>query len=867
MKKFSYNFNIKCQVTLSTLISCFRTFVIFHNTRRNRRKSFLHRKYCLILQNFLFSETSWVLKKWSYNFNINCQVTLWNLISCSLTLFMFYNTRGNRRKSFLHWKVCLFLQNFLFSATSWVQKKWSYNFNINCQVTLWTLLSCSLTLVMFYNTRGNRRKSFLHWKDCVFLQKFMFSATSWVLKKWSFNFNINCHFTLWTLISCSLTFVVFYNTRRKGRKSFLHRKYCLILQSFMFSETSWVQKKWSYNFNINCQVTLWTLINCFRTFFMFYNTRRNRRKAFLYWKVCLFLQTFMFSATSWVQKKWSYNFNINCQVTLWNLISCSLMFVRFCNTRRNRRKSFLHWKDCLFLQTFMFSATSCFLKKWSFNFNINCQVTLSTLLSCFWTFVKFCNTRRNRRKSFLHWKDCLFLQNFMFSATSWVQKKWSYNFNINCQVTLWNLISCSLMFVKFCNTRRNRRKSFLHWKDCLFLQKIMFSANSWVLKKWSFKFNINCHFILWTLISCFRKFVMYFNTRRSRPKSFHLKDCLFLQKFIFSATSWVMKIFSYNFNINCQVTLWNLISCSLTFIMFYKTRRNRRKSFLHVKGCLFLQKFMFSATSWVQKKWSYNFNINCQVTLWNLISCSLMFVRFCNTRRNRRKYFLHWKDCLFLQKFMFSANSRVLKKWSFKFNIDCHFILWTRISCFRKFVMFCNTRWSRPKSFHLKDCLFLQKFIFSATSWVMKIFSYNFNINCQVTLWNLISCSLTFVMFYNMRRNRRKSFLHGKGCLFLQKFMFSATSWFLKKWSFNFNINCQVTLSTLISCFRTFVMFYNTRRKRRKSFLHRKYFLILQSFMFSETSWVLKKWSYNFNINCQVTFWNLISCSLTFVMF
>ena len=308
----------------------------------------------------------------------------------------------------------------------------------------------------------------------------MFSATSWVQKKWSYNFNINCQVTLWNLISCSLMFVKFCNTRRNRRKSFLHRKYCLILQNFMFSETSWVLKKWSYNFNINCQVTLWNLISCSLTFVVFYNTRRNRRKSFLHRKVCLFLQNFMFSATSWVQKKWSYNFNINCQVTLWNLICCSL------------------------------------------------------------TFVVFYNTRRNRRKSFLHWKVCLFLQNFMFSATSWVKKKWSYNFNINCQVTLWNLISCSLTFFRFCNTRRIRGKSFLHWEECLFLQKIMFSANSWVLKKWSFKFNINCHFILWTFISCFRKFVMYYNTRRSRPKSFKLKDCLFLQKFIFSATfgSW-----------------------------------------------------------------------------------------------------------------------------------------------------------------------------------------------------------------------------------------------------------------------------------------------------------------------------------------
>ena len=144
----------------------------------------------------------------------------------------------------------------------------------------------------------------------------------------------------------------------------------------------------------------------------------------------------------------------------------------------------------------------------------------------------------------------------------------------------------------------------------------MFSATSWVLKKWSFNFNIKCQVTLWTLIGCFRKFVMYYNTRRTRPKFFHWKDWVFLQKFMSSATSWVLKKWSYNFNINCQVTFWNLISCFLTFFMYYNTRRSRPK-FFHWKHCLFLQKFMFSATSWVMKKWSYNFNVNCQVTLWN----------------------------------------------------------------------------------------------------------------------------------------------------------------------------------------------------------------------------------------------------------
>ena len=208
------------------------------------------------------------------------------------------------------------------------------------------------------------------------------------------------------------------------------------------------------------------------------------------------------------------------------------------------------------------------MKKWSLNFNIHCQVKFWTLTSCFRTFVIIYNTRRNKRKSFLHWKYCLILQKFMFSATSWVLKKWSYNFNINCQVTLWNLINCSLTFVMFYNTRRNWRNHFLHWKGCLFLQKFMFSATSWVLKKWSFNFNIKCQVTLWTLIGCFRKFVMYYNTRRSRPRFFHWKDCLFFKNLCFQQPlgSWRNGLITSTLIV--KLPCGTPISCPLTFVLF-----------------------------------------------------------------------------------------------------------------------------------------------------------------------------------------------------------------------------------------------------------------------------------------------------------
>ena len=299
----------------------------------------------------MFSATSWVLKKWSFNFNIICQVTLWTPIGCSLTFVMFYITRRNRRKSFLHWKDCLFFfQKIMFSATSWVLKKWSYNFNINCQVTLWTRIRCSPTFDMFCDTRRNRRKSILHWKVAFFFKNLCIQQPlgSWRngLLTSTLIVKLLCgplQVVVWRL-SCSII------REEIGHNLFFTGKIAFFFKHFCFSATSWVLKKWSYNFNINCQFTLWTPIRCSPTFVMFCNTRRNRRKSILHWKCCLFLQKFMYSATSWVLKKWSFNFNINCQVTFWTPIRCSPTFIMFCDRGRNRRKSILHWKVAFFFK-------------------------------------------------------------------------------------------------------------------------------------------------------------------------------------------------------------------------------------------------------------------------------------------------------------------------------------------------------------------------------------------------------------------------------------------------------------------------------------------------------------------------------------
>ena len=47
----------------------------------------------------------------------------------------------------------------------------------------------------------------------------------------------------------------------------------------------------------------------------------------------------------------------------------------------------------------------------------------------------------NMPKLFLHCKDCLFFQKILFSTTCWVLKEWPCNIHTICQKTLWKLVS------------------------------------------------------------------------------------------------------------------------------------------------------------------------------------------------------------------------------------------------------------------------------------------------------------------------------------------------------------------------------------------------------------------------------------------
>ena len=202
--------------------------------------------------------------------------------------------------------------------------------------------------------------------------------------------------------------------------------------------------------------------------------------------------------------------------------------------KKNRPKTFLHWKECLFLRNF-FLFTSQVLQKLPCNFHSICP---NYLVNPHKSSPRVWHTRyceKKRPKSFLHWQDFLFVQSFLFS-TNYVLKKWSYNFHSVCETTFWNFINRSLRFLTLDSARKNRRKTSLHWADCLFFSKVCVFNNLIGFTEISSNFHSKCQNTSWTPINCQLRFVTLDKARKNRPKSFlHWKVCLFFSKlFVFN---------------------------------------------------------------------------------------------------------------------------------------------------------------------------------------------------------------------------------------------------------------------------------------------------------------------------------------------
>ena len=87
---------------------------------------------------------------------------------------------------------------------------------------------------------------------------------------------------------------------------------------------------------------------------------------------------------------------------------------------------------------------------------------------------------REKNGKIFFWLESLpFFSKICFQQPLRFLKIWPYYFPSETQITSWTLTRCSLRFVILDNSIiwEKRPKSFFHWKDCLFFQNFVFSNN------------------------------------------------------------------------------------------------------------------------------------------------------------------------------------------------------------------------------------------------------------------------------------------------------------------------------------------------------------------------------------------------------
>ena len=223
-------------------------------------------------------------------------------------------------------------------------QKWCNNFHTTCPNNFWTLKKCPWRFVTLdYTTK--RAKIFFSLESLPFFSKTCFQQPLRFFKIWSFYFHSETQIFSWTLTKCFLRFVILENSimgEKKGQNLFFSLERLPFLKNLCFQKTSWVLQKWSFDFHSVCQNTLWTLIKCSLRFVILDNTRK-RPKLFFTGKIAFFSKI-CFQQPLRFFKIWSNYFRSETQITSWTLTKCSLRFA-YSKTRlyeKKRPKSFFH---------------------------------------------------------------------------------------------------------------------------------------------------------------------------------------------------------------------------------------------------------------------------------------------------------------------------------------------------------------------------------------------------------------------------------------------------------------------------------------------------------------------------------------------
>ena len=142
---------------------------------KNKAKMFFFRwKICLIFKTFCFQQPLMVLNNAPLSSRVTAKKSCRSLYIVSRCLWHSM-ARGNMGQNHLSsWKQ-LFFERFV-SIDLLGHKEMFLSFAQKCWKTLWNLINCLLTFVMFDNTIKNSPKCFFQRKVALFFQKFVFST-------------------------------------------------------------------------------------------------------------------------------------------------------------------------------------------------------------------------------------------------------------------------------------------------------------------------------------------------------------------------------------------------------------------------------------------------------------------------------------------------------------------------------------------------------------------------------------------------------------------------------------------------------------------------------------------------------------------
>ena len=272
-----------------------------------------------------------------------------------------------------------------------------------------------------------------------------------------------------------------------------------------------------------------------------------------------------------------------------------MTFSCFVKREKIGQNLFFTRKIACFFQNFLFSTTSKVKQNALISTRQNVKRVCGPSKSVPWRFSHWITRRKKGQKLLSRWKK-LFFEMFVFIDLL-VPKEMFFS----CAKSLSEaLVDPFKLFPDICHVRYCEGK----WAKVIssleplpfFLKTLCFQQ---LVRSWKIAVTCSCVKFkricgpLYFVPSCFSYSIIQ---AKIGQKLLSSRRKLFFEMFV-SVDQLGPNKCSYQSNNQRQNTLWTLINCSLSLFKFDKTRKKRPTSFLHWKGCLVFDTFVFSTTS------------------------------------------------------------------------------------------------------------------------------------------------------------------------------------------------------------------------------------------------------------------------------